>query len=115
VGQVSSVAAGESGQVITLSGETDLTTVARVTELISGQLPAGTLELTIDVSGLRYADTASIRTLVLVARTLEGRGGRLVLLHPQPPVARALALLGADQMLTIRGQDPGEPQAAEEP
>jgi anti-sigma B factor antagonist len=115
VGQVSSVAAGESGQVITLSGETDLTTVARVTALISGQLPAGTLELTIDVSGLRFADTASIRTLVLVARTLEARGGRLVLLHPQPPVARALALLGADQMLTIRGQDPGEPQAAEEP
>ncbi len=82
--------------MITLSGESDLTSVARVSALIPGQLPAWTLELTIDVSGLRFADSASIRTLVLAARTLKERGGRLVLLHPQPPVARAMALLGAD-------------------
>jgi hypothetical protein len=50
-----SVAAGPSGPVITLSGETDLTTVARVSALISGHLAAGTVELTIDVSGLRFA------------------------------------------------------------
>jgi hypothetical protein len=36
-------AAGESGPVVILSGETDLTTVARVSALISGQLPAGVL------------------------------------------------------------------------
>ena len=105
-----SVAAGPSGPVITLSGETDLTTVARVSALISGQLSAGTVELTIDVSGLRFADTASIRALVLAARTLQDRGGRLILLHPQPPVARMLALLGADQLLTIRAGTPDEPQ-----
>lgn len=106
-----SVTAGPSGPEITLSGEADLTTVARVSALISGQLPAGTLELTIDVSGLRFADTASIRTLVLAARTLHERGGRLVLLHPQPPVARMLALLGDDQMLTIPEGTPGEPES----
>jgi anti-sigma B factor antagonist len=94
--------------VIALSGETDFTTVARVSALICGQLPAGTVELTIDVSGLRFADTASIRALLLADRTLKKRGGRLILLDPQPPVARVLALLGADQMLTIREETPGE-------
>ena len=78
-----SVEAGPSGPVITLSGEADLTTVAGVSALICGQLAAGTVELTIDVSGLRFADTASIR-----------------------------ALLGADQMLTIREGTPGEPSEA---
>lgn len=106
-----SVGAGESGPVITLSGESDLTPVARVSALISGQLPAGALELTIDVSGLRFADSASIRALVLAARTQKERGGRLVLLHPQPPVAKALALLGADELLTVQDRTPGEPQS----
>jgi anti-sigma B factor antagonist len=98
-----SVAAGPSGPVMMLSGEADLTNVAELSALISAQLSDGTEQLTIDMSGLRYADSASIRTLVLAARTLEQRGGSLVLLHPQPPVARILTLLGADQMLTVLG------------
>jgi anti-anti-sigma factor len=98
-----SVAAGVSGPVIVLSGEADLTNVAELSALISAQLPDGTRQLTIDISGLRYADSASIRTLVLAARTLKQRGAGLVLLHPQAPVARILTLLGADQMLTVLG------------
>ena len=97
-----SVAAGPSGPVMVLSGEADLTSVGELSALISAQLD-GTQQLTIDMSGLRYADSASIRTLVLAARTLNKRGGSLVLLHPQPPVARILTLLGADQMLTVLG------------
>lgn len=46
------------------------------------------------------------------ARTLRKRGGSLVLLHPQQPVARVLALLDADQMLIIRRQ-PGEREPRE--
>jgi len=98
-----SVAAGPSGPVMMLSGEADLTTVAELSALISAQLSDGTQQLTIDMSGLRYADSASIRTLVLAARTLKQRGGSLMLLQPQPPVARILTLLGADQMLTVLG------------
>jgi anti-anti-sigma factor len=64
----------------------------------------------IDVSGLRFADTASIRALLLAARTLRERGGCLVLLHPQRPVAKMLGLLGADQILTIVGQTPDAPE-----
>ena len=106
-----SVTAGRSGPVITLSGETDLMSVARLSALIAGQLRVATVELTIDVSGLRFADSASIRALVLAGRTLKERGGHLVLLHPQPAVARSLALWGADQMLTIRGTISGEPDS----
>jgi anti-sigma B factor antagonist len=96
-----SVTAGESGPVIVLAGEADLTCAEQLDALISGQLAGGTQQLTIDVSGLRFADSASIRTIALAARTLKERGGRLVLLAPQPSVARVLALMGADQMITI--------------
>ena len=104
------VAAGESGPVIVLSGEADLTTVAQLSALITAQLARGTRQLTIDVSELWFADSATIRTLVLAARTLRERGGSLVLLRPQRPVTRVLALTGAEQMFTIRGQTHGEPE-----
>lgn len=106
-----SVTAGQSGPVIMLSGEADLTSAAQLSALISAQLPDGTRELTIDMTRLRYADSASIRTLVLAARTLKERGGSLILLSPQPPVARILTLLGADQILTILGQTQGKPHS----
>lgn len=101
-----SVEADESGMVIVLAGEADLTSAEQLEALVAGQLAEGTRQVTIDVSGLRFADTASIRTLVLAARTLTERGGRLVLLDPQKAVARVLALLGADQMVTIQRKTP---------
>jgi len=110
-GLETSVAAGPSGPVITLTGETDLVSAPQLSALISGQLSGRTLELTVDASGLRFADTASIRALILAARTLNERGGRLVLLYPQRPVARILAILGVDEMFTIRGEAPGEPDS----
>ena len=104
-----SVAAGDCGPVVVLSGEADFTCLTELSAVISGQLTTGTRWLTVDVSELSFADTASIRTLVLAAKALRERSGSLVLLHPQRPVARVLALLGADHMFTIRTTpDPGD-------
>jgi anti-anti-sigma factor len=97
-----SVAAGEAGPVLTLSGEADLTTVAELADALSAQLAAGAPHLTVDLSRLRFADSAVIRALVLADRTLKQRGGGLALAHPQPVVARALSLLGVDQAIEIR-------------
>jgi anti-anti-sigma factor len=96
------VTAGESGPVIILAGEADLSTAEQLSGLITRQLADGTRQLTIDVSRLRFADSAAIRTLALAARTLNERGGTLVLLHPQQPVAQVLALTGADQIPGLR-------------
>jgi anti-sigma B factor antagonist len=99
------VEAGESGPVVMLAGEADMVGAGQLDALITRQLAGGTWQLTIDVSGLRFADSAAIRVLALAARTLTERGGSLVLLDPQPSVARVLALLGVDQMLTIKGKE----------
>ena len=109
-----SVAAGVSGPVVILSGETDLTSAGQLSALITAHLSGGTRQLTVDVSGLRFADTASIRTLVLAAKTLKERGGSLVLLRPRQTMARVLDLLGAAQMFTIQGETHGEAGSADE-
>jgi anti-sigma B factor antagonist len=106
-----SAAAGHTGSVLMLSGEADLTTVAELTDALSAQLAAGARHLTVDLSRLRFADSAVIRALVLADRTLRNRGGGLALAYPQPGVARALSLLGVDQAIEVRdgmsaGADP---------
>jgi anti-anti-sigma factor len=105
------VAAGASGPVIFLSGETGPGSKAQLSALLTRQLAGGTRHLTVDVSGLRSADPAGLRALVLAAVLLTDRGGGLVLLRPQEPVARALALTGAGHLFTIRGGTPGEPDS----
>jgi anti-sigma B factor antagonist len=97
-----SVAAGEDGPVLVLSGEADLTTAAELNDTLAAQLAGGAPHLTVDVSGLQFADSAVIRALVLADRTLKRRGGGLELVHPQPAVARALTLLGVNRVIALR-------------
>ena len=88
-----SVVAGEAGPVVVLSGEADLRSAARLGELLAAQLAAGALRLVVDASELSFADSASVRALVLAGRTPRGRGGVPVLARPQPAVMRVLELL----------------------
>ena len=85
-----------------LSGEADPTTAAVLREMLAAQLDTGTRLLTVDASGLSFLDSASVRVLVLAARALQGRHGRLVLARPQPVVARLLEITGADRLLDVR-------------
>ena len=96
-----SVAAGESGPLIVLSGEVDMTNAAGLSELVTGRLADGTLHLTVDVGRLDFADTAGIRVFLLAAKTLRQRGGDLVVLRPQRTLARVLDILGAEEVATI--------------
>ena len=96
-----SVSAGESGPVIMLSGDVDLSSVAELSDLVTAQLSGGTLHLTIDVSGLTFADSASVRVLMLAAATLRKRGGGLVLLRPQPALSRLMEIMDAGQVIMI--------------
>ena len=105
-----SVAAGEAGPVMAVSGEADLTNVAALSEALAAQVSGVTQHLTVDLSGLRFADSASVRALVLAGRTLQERGGGLVLLRPQRAVARMLTLMGVDQLVTVHGGTGAEPE-----
>lgn len=97
-----SVTEGEHGPVLALSGEADLTTLGQLNGALEEQIWTEARFLTVDMSMLRYADSASIAALVRAARTLREQGGELQLLHPQPAVARILSLTGVDQVVTIR-------------
>jgi anti-sigma B factor antagonist len=92
------------GVVIRLSGETDLSTLEQLRNALDGQISGGVRQLTIDLSGLRFADSSSIRALTDAHLALNAQGGALELVDPQPNVAKILVLLGIDQVLTVRPQ-----------
>jgi anti-sigma B factor antagonist len=101
-----SVTGAASGPVIVLSGEADLTTLAELSGVLNEQIWAGARLVTVDLSGLRFADSASITALAQAARALRDQGGDLELLDPQQSVARILSLTGVDQVLTVRSSAP---------
>jgi anti-sigma B factor antagonist len=96
-----SAVAGEDGPVVTLSGEADWSSAKELSDLMDAQLSAGAQQVRVDMSGLRFADSSSVRVLALTGRALAQRGGKLVLVRPQPAVARVLELMGADQLLVV--------------
>jgi anti-anti-sigma factor len=97
-----SVAAGDTGPVVTLSGEAGLSPAAELSEMLTRQVSGAPQHLTVDISGLSFADSVSVRTLALAGRAMKDRGGALKLTDPQPAVARLLSLMGVDQMITVR-------------
>jgi anti-anti-sigma factor len=103
-----SIATGASGPVLVLAGEADVTSVTRLDEALAVQTSGQAVQLTIDAANLRYADSASMRTLVMAATKVRTRAGSVTLLDPQPPVARLLDLLRIDEMFSIRRRAAGE-------
>ena len=99
-----SVASGQVGPIVVLTGEADLTSVTRLDEALAAQTAGQAVQLTIDATNLRYADLASTRTLVAAAMQLRTRDGCVTLLNPQPPVARMLDLLRVDELFSIPGR-----------
>jgi anti-anti-sigma regulatory factor len=68
------------------------------------------VQLTIDATNLRYADSASVMTLVMAAMKVRTLAGIVTLLDPQPPVARMLDLLCVEEMFSIRRRGSGQTQ-----
>jgi len=97
-----SVTEAESGPVVVLAGEADVNTLAQLNSVLNDQIWAGARLVTVDLSGLRFADSATIAALVSAARTLRDQGGDLELLSPRSAVDRVLSLTGVDQALIVR-------------
>jgi anti-anti-sigma factor len=98
------VVSGESGPVLVLTGEADLTSITRLEETLTAHISGQTVRLTIDATNLRFADSASVRSLATAARKARTRAGSVTLLNPQPPLVRLLDLLCLDEVFAVRSQ-----------
>jgi anti-sigma B factor antagonist len=105
-----SISAEESYVQVKMAGEADTTVSAQLRELLAAVL-AGMRHLVVDMSGLCFVDAACVRVLVRACGAAEDAGGTLVLVAPQPIVARMLELCRADQLIAVYGSATEAPLA----
>jgi anti-sigma B factor antagonist len=94
---------GRPYTVVELSGEADLNDRAALRELIAAESGDQTGTLVLDLSGLRFMDSAVLHVILVAGRAMAARGGTLALAAPREAVRRILALSGGDQMVPVYG------------
>jgi anti-anti-sigma factor len=100
--RVETAAAGAGFATAQVSGRLDAAGVAAIEGAMARAAeaaPGGRLVL--DLAGVSYLASVGLRLLMLVARTLEKRGGRLVVANPTDEVAVVLAVAGLEKPLRV--------------
>jgi anti-anti-sigma factor len=85
---------------IVLTGRLDLAGSARI-DLPFNAAAGSNRNILVDMSGVTFVASIGIRTLVLGAKTVQRRGGRLLLINPQAEVEQVLEMTGVLDLLPI--------------
>jgi anti-anti-sigma factor len=104
------------GWRVTLRGRLDTATAPELETALAPLLDSTAVStLTFQLDGLGYVSSAGVRCLVRAHRLIAGRGGRMTIVGPRPPVRGILELLKVLPPEDILPRDPGRdthPRAA---
>jgi anti-sigma B factor antagonist len=95
---------------VVLTGRLDLAGSAKI-DLPFNATVGSNRNILVDMSGVTFVASIGIRTLVLGAKTVQRRGGRLLLISPQAEVEQVLDITGVLDLLPI-ARDEAEALAA---
>ncbi len=87
--------------IVELSGEADLNDSAALRETLAAQAADPSATLVLDLSRLRFMDSAALHVILVAGRSMTAHGGTFALAAPQETVRRILQLTGADQLLPV--------------
>ena len=86
---------------INLSGRMDIEGVGQIEIKFTGMCAAPRMAIIVDMSGVPYMSSIGIRALLMNAKAVSRRGGKFVLLNPEPNVKNVLVSSGIDQLIEI--------------
>jgi len=83
--------------IVRLGGRPDARSFGAFDEAVLALLPqmADRGTLVVDLAGLEYVSSAALRSFALTQRSMQNRGGRTLLVHPQPQVRKVLDIVSA--------------------
>ena len=93
-------------RVFRLAGELDVSSTGKLGRLLEPELAAPG-DLTLELRGLEFMDSAGIHLVITTAYALRGRGN-LRLLDPSSHVARVIETTGLERLnnlVVVRGED----------
>jgi anti-anti-sigma factor len=85
---------------INLAGRMDLEGVEQIEKTFAEMTAPPRMRIVVDLTNVSYISSIGIRALVMSANAMSHRGGKLVLLAPQPNVARVLSVTSIDQIIS---------------
>jgi anti-sigma B factor antagonist len=86
---------------INLSGRMDIEGVGHIETQFAGMTASPRSAVIVDMSEVPYMSSIGIRALLMNAKSVAKRGGKLVLLSPQANVRNVLVTSGIDQIIKI--------------
>lgn len=87
--------------VLRVTGDVDLFTAPQMREALQQMVAQGQRRLVIDLSGVGFLDSTGLGVMVGVLKRVREVGGDLVLVGPQRPVRRVLAVTGLDKIFAV--------------
>jgi anti-anti-sigma factor len=91
---------GEVGKLVTLVGRLDILGAEKI-DLPLAVVAGSRTSIVIDMGEVDFIASIGIRHLVLAAKTVARRAGKVVLLDPTPAVSEVLAISGLESLLPI--------------
>jgi anti-anti-sigma factor len=93
------VAVHQSVATVQLAGELDMSRSVQLDEACAALFGEQVSVTRVDASGVTFIDCAGLRSLLVIAKEMERRGGALVVVQASAPVRRLLELSGCEVLL----------------
>jgi anti-sigma B factor antagonist len=89
----------ESTSVVFIDGDIDALTSGEVTEYLNECIMQGEAKLIVDLNRVDFMSSAGLRVILGAVKKCRSNNGDLVLVAPQPGVARVLKMSGFENIL----------------
>ena len=86
---------------INLAGRMDIEGVGRIETKLAGMTASPRMAIIVDMSGVPYMSSIGIRALLMNAKAVGKRGGKLALLSAEKNVKHVLVTSGIDRIISI--------------
>ena len=92
---------GAGSQRVALAGRLDTNTYAELDRGLAPVLASATHSLVLDLAGLEYISSAGIRSILLARKALSARGGKVLVVNPQPQIQKVFDVVRAVPLAEI--------------
>jgi len=86
---------------IRLAGRMDAQGTSQIDTRFTAHTVSDKGAVIVDLSAVEFLASIGIRTLILSAKALQGRGGKMALLEPTPAVRKVLEMAGVDALIPV--------------
>jgi anti-sigma B factor antagonist len=87
--------------LIKLKGKLDIIGTGEIENKFAGYCAGGKVRVVVDLSEVDFLASIGIRLLMLTAKSIASRDGKMALLNPMPEVQRVLEITGIPSIIPV--------------